>query len=49
MARILVRELGDDIVAGLKERAKKGQRSLFRYLPGIAGEMSLVRRAFGLI
>ena len=27
---------------------KKGQGSLFRYLPGIAGEVSLVNRAFGL-
>ena len=28
---------------------KKGQGSLFRYLPGIAGEVSLVHRAFGLV
>jgi hypothetical protein len=28
---------------------KKGQGSLFRYLPGVAGEVSLVHRAFGLI
>ena len=28
---------------------KKGQGALFRYLPGIAGEVSLVHRAFGLV
>ena len=28
---------------------KKGQGSLFRYLPGVAGEVSLVHRAFGLV
>ena len=28
---------------------KKGQGSLFRYLPGIAGEVSLVYRTFGLV
>ena len=27
---------------------KKGQSSLFRYLPGVVGEVSLVHRAFGL-
>ena len=27
---------------------KKGQGALFRYLPGVAGEVSLVHRAFGL-
>ena len=28
---------------------KKGQGSLFRYLPGVPGEVSLVHRAFGLV
>ena len=27
---------------------KKGQGSLFHYRPGIAGEVSLVNRSFGL-
>ena len=27
---------------------KKGQGFLFRYLPGVAGEVSLVHRSFGL-
>ena len=27
---------------------KKGQGTLFRYLPGVAGEGSLVNRNFGL-
>ena len=27
---------------------KKGQGALFRYLPGVAGEVSLVKRNFGL-
>ena len=27
---------------------KKGQGALFRTLPGVAGEVSLVHRAFGL-
>ena len=27
---------------------KKGQGSLFQYLPGVAGEMGLVHRTFGL-
>ena len=28
---------------------KKGQGALFRYLPGMAGEVSLVHRAFHLV
>ena len=28
---------------------KKGQGTLFRTLPGVAGEVSLVHRAFGLV